>query len=93
MIKWINKPSGNCPVQADGYFMNHYFYFRARYEEVTIEFAKTEADWHQYKDVKYYLLLKTTTFIAGWLPKWKCRLLIYKGCFKFFIWKTFKTKK
>ena len=92
MIKWINKPSGNCPVQADGYFMNHYFYFRARWDEVTIEFAKTYSDYLSFKGIKYFLLFETFTYKAGWLPKWKCRLLIYMGCFKFFIYKTFRTK-
>ena len=92
MIKWKSKPEGNCPVQAEGYFMNHFFYFRARYEEATIEFAETYGDWLCFNVEKDYSLLKTPPYKAGWLTKQKCRLLIYKGCFKFFIWKTFKTK-
>ena len=39
MIKWIYKPSGLCPVQSEGYFWDRYFYFRARYSTITIEFA------------------------------------------------------
>ena len=81
MIKWIYKPSGNCPVQAEGYFLGHYFYFRARWESATIEFSKTEGG----PEVAYYVLAKTEPFMAGWLPKWICRLLIWKGCFKFMI--------
>lgn len=90
MIKWKNKPEGNCPVQAEGYFMNHYFYFRARYEEATIEFAKNYSDYLSFKGINYFLLVETPPYKAGWLPKWKCLLLIYKGCFKFFIYKTKK---
>ena len=81
MIKWIYKPSGNCPVQAEGYFLGHYFYFRARGEHATIEFSKEEYGL----EVVYYILTKTKPYMAGWLPKWKCRLLIWKGCLKFMI--------
>ena len=79
MIKWIYKPSGNCPVQAEGYFSGHYFYFRARGEQATIEFSEVEGG----PEVAYYILTETDEYMAGWLPKWKCRLLIWKGCFKF----------
>lgn len=68
MIKWKNKPEGNCPVQAEGYFMNHYFYFRARYEEATIEFAKNYSDYLSFKGINYFLLLETPPYKAGWLP-------------------------
>jgi hypothetical protein len=44
MIKWKYKPAGNCPVQAEGWFLGHYFYFRARGEWAIIEFAKTQED-------------------------------------------------
>ena len=85
MIKWKYKPAGNCPVQAEGWFLGHYFYFRARGEWVTIEFAKTQED--QEADVlsAFYVLTKTEEYMAGWLPKWKCKLLIYKGCIKFIL--------
>ena len=39
MIKWKHKPSGNCPVQAEGWFLGYYFYFRARGNEAIIEFS------------------------------------------------------
>ena len=42
LFKWIYKPSGQCPVQADGAFLNHKFYFRARWDEANIEFYRTE---------------------------------------------------
>jgi hypothetical protein len=80
MIKWKYKPVGNCPVQAEGWFLGHYFYFRARGEHATIEFSESEE-----ANVlsAFYVLIKTEEYMAGWLPKWKCKLLIYKGCLKF----------
>ncbi len=81
MIKWIYKPLGNRPVQAEGYFLGHYFYFRARGKYATIEFSKVES----VSEVAYYILTKTKPYMAGRLPKWKCRLLIWKGCLKFMI--------
>jgi hypothetical protein len=85
MIKWKRKPHGHCPVQAEGYFMKHYFYFRSRGSQSTIEFAKTETDWeYQRYTAKYILLDMEDNYAAGWLPKWICRLLIWKGCIKFY---------
>ena len=74
MIKWKYKPAGNCPVQAEGWFLGYYFYFRARGEYATIEFEN-----------HFYVLTKTEPYMAGWLPKWICKLLIYKGCIKFIL--------
>jgi hypothetical protein len=85
MIKWKYKPAGNCPVQSEGWFLGHYFYFRARGECATIEFAKTQED--QEADIlsAFYVLSETEEYMASWLPKWKCKLLIYKGCIKFIL--------
>jgi len=80
LFKWIYKPSGQCPVQADGAFLNHKFYFRARWDEVNIEFYRTEYDGVS------FLLKKTVMYEAGWLPHSQCKLLIYKGCIKFAFW-------
>jgi hypothetical protein len=85
MIKWKYKPAGNCPVQAEGWFLGHYFYFRARGECATIEFAKTQEDQEEDILIAFYVLIKTEEYMAGWLPKWICRLLIYKGCIKFIL--------
>jgi hypothetical protein len=74
MIKWKYKPSGNCPVQAEGWFLKQPFYFRARGELATIEFGNY-----------FYVLAETEEYAAGWLPKWYCRLLIWKGCLKFIL--------
>jgi len=91
MIKWKYKPSGNCPVQSEGWFLGYYFYFRARWERATIEFSKTEAGWENDLIHARYVLTKTEEYAAGWLPKWKCKLLIYKGCLRF-LFKRHKNK-
>ncbi len=83
MIKWIYKPIGNCPVQAEGHFMSHYFYFRSRWETASIEFSENFMDWETDKIVKKYVLHRTKSFEAGWLSKTFCTFLIWKGCFRF----------
>ncbi|NBX28327.1 MAG: hypothetical protein EBR55_08830 [Chitinophagia bacterium] len=83
MIKWEHKPSGICPVQANGYFLNHYFYFRARWSWVMIEFAKTKEDWEK-DDLEVAYLLKTTAeYEAGTISNSLSKRLIYKGCLRF----------
>lgn len=84
MIKWKYKPSGNCPVQAEGHFLGYYFYFRARHSEAVIEFSKTEAGWDNELIHARYILATVPDPSAGWMPKWKCRLLINLGCLLFF---------
>jgi hypothetical protein len=84
MIKWKRKLQGNCPVQAEGYFMNYYFYFRARWDKATIEFSKTKAGWENELIHARYILATVDSPEAGWLPKWLCRILIWIGCIKFF---------
>lgn len=83
MIKWKYKPTGQCPVQAEGWFLGYYFYFRARWDSAIIEFSLTEAGWNNDLIHGRYVLLKTDRYVAGYLPAWKCRLLIWKGCIKF----------
>ena len=86
MIKWKHKPSGYCPVQAEGWFMGHYFYFRSRWRYSTIEFSKTEEDWNEDKiKVRYTLWQTVDPFAAGWMNHTKCRLLIWWACFKFML--------
>ncbi len=85
MIKWKRKLGGKCPIQAEGYFMGYYFYFRSRWSTATIEFSKTEAGWeNDLIHARYVLVDMKDDYAAGWLPKWICRLLIWKGCIKFF---------
>lgn len=77
---------GNCPVQADIKFLGYYGYFRARYDTAIIEFSTSEENWEKGNIVwADYTLTETKMYMAGWLPKWKCRLLIYKGIIKFTI--------
>lgn len=83
MIKWKYKPNGYCPVQAEGWFIGYYFYFRARWDKATIEFSKTEEGWKNELIHARYVLTKTSYNKAGWLPHWICRILIWKGCIKF----------
>jgi hypothetical protein len=83
MIRWKYTPSGICPVQAEGWFLGYYFYFRARHDQVRIEFSPSEEAWVADDICVSYVLLETVPFAAGWLPKWRCRLLIWKGCFWF----------
>lgn len=80
MIKWKRKPNGNCPVQAEGWFMGYYFYFRARHSQAIIEFSKTEAGWDNDLIHARYILASIDTPMVGWTPKWLCRLLIWIGC-------------
>ena len=86
MIKWIYKPAGLCPVQSEGYFWDRYFYFRARYSTITIEFAPTKEDcWDNRNIVEYTLKETTDKYDASCYPYWKCILLIYWGCW-LYVW-------
>jgi len=83
MIKWENKPKGIYPIEANGYFLNYYFYFRARWSWVMIEFAKTKEDWEK-DDLELAYLLKTTAeYKAGYISNSLSKRLIYKGCLRF----------
>lgn len=83
LFKWIYKPSGNCPVQAEGYFLGYYFYFRARHTQATIEFYKDETFFYKNNYIKRFILKTTPEYRAGWLSKRYCKWLIFKGCFLF----------
>jgi len=86
MIKWIYKPSGIAPVQSEGYFWDSYFYFRARYSTITIEFAPSKEDcWNDKNVTTYELKHIAAPYQAGWYPYWKCTLLIYWGCW-LYVW-------
>jgi hypothetical protein len=85
MIKWIYKPAGNCPVESEGYFGDMYFYFRARYDCITIDFAPSYTDWWADKNIIQYTLKYKRDANYGWYPKWRCILLIYWGCW-LYVW-------
>ena len=79
MIKWIYRPSGFCPVQAEGFFKGKYFYFRSRWSTASIEFANSEKEWKDGNILKRYVLFEDKYHGAGWMPKWMAHLCIYKG--------------
>jgi hypothetical protein len=84
MITWDSKPGGQCPVQAEGFFLGYYFYFRARYNLAVVEFSKSKEDWSDDKLSVIYVMHKTDCdYAAGFLPYWFCTLLIYGACIKF----------
>jgi hypothetical protein len=78
-IVWIYRPSGICPVQAEGYFMGKYFYFRSRWGMASIEFADSLLDWKNCRITKRYVLFEDRKMGAGWMPKWMAHICIYKG--------------
>jgi len=92
-VLWGYKPKGMCPVQSEGYFMGYYFYFSARFDKISIDFANSNQDWWDGKIV-FYTILKDTygMYDAGYYPLNKCTNLIYKGFFLFMIYKIFKIK-
>lgn len=85
MFKWKYKPCGICPVQAEGWFLGFYFYFRARGSYVTIDFSKTEERWVEGNNRKSFVLLQLDWPEAGYLSFWKSRLLVYWGCLLFLL--------
>jgi len=85
MIKWIYKPAGNCPVESEGYFLNQYFYFRARYDYITIDFAPSYTDWWADKNIIQYTLRYKKDANYGQYSKWRCIPLIYWGCW-LYVW-------
>ena len=83
IIKWDYKPSGMCPVQAEGYFLGYYFYFRARWSTATIEFARSREDWDSNNIFKDYRLKTYKGWEAGYISRKEALLLIYKGLLMF----------
>lgn len=91
MLKWKYKPSGNCPVQAEGYFLGYHFYFRSRWETASIEFSKTEEDWEENQIYRIYYLAAFPSASAGWISEKEAIRLIYKGLLMFlFRWPSHK---
>lgn len=85
ILKWKHKPWGNCPVQAEGWFLGYYFYFRSRWEFARIDFSKTEEDWWKDQIHKEYYLAGFPSPSAGWISKRQATLLIYKGLLMFLL--------
>lgn len=72
-------------MQAEGYFLGYYFYFRSRGTVARIEFAASEEVlWDRELYLAQYELWHTRVEgAAGWLPYWFCRVLIWWGCLRF----------
>ena len=85
ILKWEYEPSGLCPVQSEGWFLGYYFYFRARWDTASIEFAETREDWEKNRVIRRYSLKKYAPFEAGYIPRKDAKMLIYKGLFLFTI--------
>lgn len=85
IFKWKYRPNGNCPVQAEGTFLGHYFYFRSRWETASIEFAETEEDWDKWKIIKRFELKHYGGFEAGWISGAEATRLVYIGCMSYII--------
>lgn len=85
---------GKCPVQADIYFLKYYGYFRARHSSATIEFYNNEQESYKFTEPLYEnTLLEKTNYNTGYLNKYYCYLLIFKGCIKFYFNYIIKNKK
>ena len=82
MIRWLYKPSGFAPVQAEGYFLGYFFYFRSQWETATIDFALSPSKWAKRKTIRIELK-KTQPFEASWISKRQAIFLIYYGCLQF----------
>lgn len=89
IFKWIYKPNGNCPVQSEGWFLNYFFYFRARGNYATIEFYNNKEDFYIGDAVISWYLKETKQYDAGWLSKRVCYFLISKGCLRFLFYRIF----
>lgn len=80
IFKWEQEPNGCCPVQATGWFLGFFFYFRARHETAEILFYKDKSQFHYGYPIWQKTLEITKPYKAGFLKKWYCKLLIFKGC-------------
>ena len=85
IFKWIMKPGGTCPVQAEGFFPGYYFYFRSRWDTARIDFAESEEEWNK-NTIKSYILDRfSDPYAAGYISPRKAKLLIIKGLIYFLL--------
>lgn len=82
-LTWLYKPSSHCLVQAEGYYLGYWFYFRSRGVSATIIFSKVKEDYLSRNAQRYDTLWKGTWPSAGWLGHNKCKQLICKGLRRF----------
>jgi hypothetical protein len=86
MITWIKKPYGESPIEAEGWFLGYYFYFRSKWNIASIQFAKDQDYWYDIDNgiIKEYILLKTKKqHAAGYISYNYAIVLIVKACIKF----------
>lgn len=93
MFKWKYKPCGIFHVQAEGWLLGFFFYFRAMGSSVTIDFSKSEELWIEGNYIKSFNLLNFRNRKAGDLSFWKAELLIYLGCLLFLLTFSFLPSK
>jgi len=84
MIKWLSKPNKKYQIQAEGYFLGRYFYFRSKFNASIIEFSNHKNHYNYHLE-KCYVLHVNNDYEAEYLNLNFCKLLIYKGCFLFML--------
>jgi hypothetical protein len=85
LFSWKYQPSGNCPVQAEGTFLGHYFYFRSRWNTASIEFSETEEDWEKCAIIKRIELKHYGGADAGWISHSEGLRLVVIGCLTYIV--------
>ena len=80
LFSWKYPPTGYCPVQAEGQFLGHYFYFRSRWGTASIEFAETEEAWDRCQTIKRFALKHYREPAAGWISHSEGLHLVVIGC-------------
>ena len=85
IFSWKYSPTGQCPVQAEGQFLGHYFYFRSRWSTASIEFAETEEHWEKCHIIRRYALKRYEAPAAGWISAREAGWLIAVGCLAYIV--------
>ena len=85
LFSWKYEPSGACPVQAEGTFLGHHFYFRSRWDTASIEFSETEQHWDRWEIIKRIELKHYGGAEAGWISKEEATRLVYLGLIGYII--------
>ena len=86
LFQWVFKPQGTNLVQAEGYFLGYFFYFRATNVFATIEFFHSKYDFDREGGVnilKGYIVKNRNNYDATQLSKEESYFLIFKGCVRF----------
>lgn len=67
----IEMPSGNCPVQSEGFLSTgEFYYFRARGSRWRMEICESESEWAKNQIIfAYGETYPGDEFSAGWMSK------------------------